>query len=240
MSPPVSSAPQCRWASPTCTRAARTWACAAAAWCSSPASPRASWRSSPPCTALCRRPTNRPRRPSTSSTPTSTVRTERRVYPTTRELVPLSNVGGQTISWCVSLRRRGGFQRVGVLGEPGLLLLLRLLCGQRRHGDPPGAVQPWGAVRDPAEPHHLLAEPAEGAHPAPGQHRWAALFSYNTSLCRSGKNLKPKKKKCILIFLSCLLLFPICFSILQTLYIYELGATMVDYCYMNLTKMSYT
>lgn len=66
--------------------------------------------------------------------------------------------------------RRGRFQRVGVLGEPGVLLLLRLLCGQRRHGHPPGAVQPGGAVRDPAEPHHLLAEPAQGSHPAPGEH----------------------------------------------------------------------
>lgn len=64
------------------------------------------------------------------------------------------------------------FQRVGVFGEPSLLLLLRLLCSQWRHSDPPGSVQPGGAVRDPAQPHHLLAEPPESPHPATGQHRW--------------------------------------------------------------------
>lgn len=67
--------------------------------------------------------------------------------------------------------RGRGVQRVGVFGEPGLLLLLRLLRRQRRHGDPPGAVQPGGAVRDAAGAHHLLAEPAESPPAAAGRHR---------------------------------------------------------------------
>lgn len=68
------------------------------------------------------------------------------------------------------LCRCGRFQRVGVFWKPGLLLHLRLFCGQRCHSDPRGPVQPGGAVRDPAGPHHLLAEPAEGPHPAAGKH----------------------------------------------------------------------
>lgn len=74
-----------------------------------------------------------------------------------------------------SLRRRGGFQCVGVFREPGVSLLLRLLCSQRRHSHPPGPVQPGGAVRDPAEPRHLLAQPAESSHAAPGQPQWGRL-----------------------------------------------------------------
>jgi len=70
---------QCRRASPTCTLAARTWACVAAAWCSSPASPKASWRSSLRWPPPCPPPPTRPPGPSTSSTATSTVGTPGRV-----------------------------------------------------------------------------------------------------------------------------------------------------------------